>query len=332
MKNFFSAIALLFLVGSVSAKKVKFAVDMTSYTISPNGIHVMGDFQVLAGYAADWDAAATLLTQEGSSNIYSIIVNIPAFQKYEFKFVDGNQSYEAEFVPDEARVGYNFNDNRWLYVDSLSNDTTFIGAVKFSANSPDGKTLIRYKVDMSNTGAVSANGVHLGTNYQPGGFNPATIRLYSFGSGIYEVINYVTLNSYSYIFYNGNSLGSAETVPGNCSVFGNRGVTLTKDSVLPIVCFSSCLACPVGVKENSFTEQVFNMFPNPAGDLLTINTKGASAVSVVVFDYSGKQVIHVKELSSTSNVLNVSNLTKGIYFVRVFNNNGKSQTQKLIKE
>ncbi|MCE3225848.1 MAG: C-terminal target protein [Bacteroidetes bacterium] len=328
MKNFLTTIALFFLIGSLSAKKVKFAVDMTTFTISPNGIHVMGDFQVIAGFSADWDAGATTLTQEGSSNIYSIVVDLPAFQKYEFKFVDGDQSYEAEFVPDEARVGYGFNDNRWLYVDSLTNDTTFLGAVKFSGNSPAGKTLIRYKVDMSNAGTVSSNGVHVTTSYQP---DPAKIRLYSFGSGVYEIINYVTTGNYSFKYYNGNTSGNAETVPGGCATSGMRTTGLPKDSILPVVCFEGCSACVVGVKENSLAEQIFRMSPNPAANLVTLHLKSGSVTSVVVFDNTGKQVIILRELPA-SGIIDVSGLGKGIYFVRAFGNNNISQTQKLIKE
>ena len=95
------------------AKKVKFAVDMDTNTVSPNGIHVTGDFQALAGFpGGDWTSNETVCTQEGTSTIYSVIVDIPAFAKYEYKFVNGDQFYEVEFVPVESRVGYDFDDNR----------------------------------------------------------------------------------------------------------------------------------------------------------------------------------------------------------------------------
>jgi hypothetical protein len=330
MKKLFTLFAIVLFTGSLSAKKVKFAVDMATFTISPNGIHVMGDFQAVAGYTADWSPGATLLTQEGTSTIYSIIVDIPAFQKYEFKFVDGDQSYEAEFVPDEARVGYSFNDNRWIYVDSLANDTTFMGAVQFSGNSPAGKALIRYKVDMTNAGPISANGVHVGTSYQTSPFDPTKIRLYSFENNVYEIINYVNTGNYSFKYYNGNTLASSENVPSSCSSSGNRTTALPKDSVLPTVCFSGCAACVVGVKENNSVESLFRMYPNPAGDLITISS--SNGVVAQIFDNNGKLLRTEKELASKSGMLDVSALEKGIYFVRVFNTNGKSQTQKLIKE
>ena len=109
------------------AKKVKFAVDLTGQPISPNGVHITGDFQEIAGFpGGDWTSDGTPLTQEGTSSIYSIIIDLPAFRKYEYKFVNGDKFYEAEFIPIASRVGYDFNDNRWIYVDSTSADTSFM--------------------------------------------------------------------------------------------------------------------------------------------------------------------------------------------------------------
>jgi len=335
MKKILSALLLVFVVSSLSAKKVKFAVDMGTYTINPNGIHVIGDFQVIAGFGTlDWDPATTPLTQEGTSSIYSIVVDIPAFQKYEFKFVNGIFTYEAEFVPEEARVGYNFNDNRWLYVDSLANDTTYSGAVVFSANAPASKYLIRYKVDLTNEGTVSSNGVHVATSYQAGGFDPSKIRLYSFGSGVYEIINYVDTNSsnstYTYKFYNGNNAATTETVPGSCAVAGDRSVTVPKDTVLPLVCFSGCSACiPSSVKENALNNEIFTLFPNPANNMITINNTETGRYHMQLFDNTGKLIMH-KKITTRVSEIDTDHLGNGVYFVRLYDSNGLSQMKKLI--
>ena len=129
MKKIISTALLLSIFAmNVSAKKVKFAVDMTGQIINTTGIHISGDFQTIAGFpGGDWASNTTPLTQEGTTDIYSIVVDIPAFAKYEYKFLNGDQFYEAEFVPVESRVGYNFDDNRWIYVDSLADDTSFVG-------------------------------------------------------------------------------------------------------------------------------------------------------------------------------------------------------------
>ncbi|MBL7921760.1 MAG: T9SS type A sorting domain-containing protein [Bacteroidia bacterium] len=331
MKKLLSLLIILCISSGVFAKKVKFAVNMGTNTISPNGIHVIGDFQVIAGFGtSDWDPGTTSLTQEGSSTIYSIIVNIPAFNKYEYKFVNGNQTYEAEFVPEEARVGYNFNDNRWLYVDSLANDTTFVGAIMFGGNAPFGKSLIRYKVDMSGVLPVSANGTHVGASYQ--NFNPATVFMYSFGNDVYEIINYVTNGTYQFKFYNGNTIGNSETVPGSCATSGNRSIIVTKDTVMPEICFSSCAVCAlgVGVKENSSSALSLKMYPNPAKNVVTLNSKIKGIYAIVVFDAKGKQVMLVKNVETETTQLNIQDLNAGIYFVRLVGKNNQTTIQKLV--
>jgi hypothetical protein len=89
-------------------------------------------------------------------------------------------------------------------------------------------SLVRYKVDMNNSLPVSPNGVHVGTSMDA--FSPTKVRLYSFGDSIYEIINYFPNNTYAYKYFNGNVSTTTETITGTCSVFGNRGLTLTKDT------------------------------------------------------------------------------------------------------
>jgi len=90
MKKTFLILALILSFSIVNAKKVKFSVDMTGQTISSYGVHVSGDFQTLAGYSGgDWASNTTLMAQEADTNIYSIVVDIPAFKKYEYKFLNG---------------------------------------------------------------------------------------------------------------------------------------------------------------------------------------------------------------------------------------------------
>jgi hypothetical protein len=327
MKTKITLFCILFslLSGGVFAKKVKFAVDMGTYTINPTGIHVLGDFQVAAGYSLNFDPGSTQMTQVGASTIYTVIVTIPAFQKYEFKFVNGDQGYEVEFVPEQCRVGYNFNDNRWIYVDSLQNDTTYLGAVKFGENAPQGKTFMRYMVDMQNAGAISPNGVHFGSTFQ--GMNPLTHRMYSFISGVYEGYGYMTTGVQQFRFYNGNTVGTAETVPNNCATGGNRTFSLTQDTIMSTVCFSSCNACiPTGIKQLTSENKMLVLYPNPATGVVNLmNIKGTE--KIVVVDISGK-VCDMKELKdsqSDSFQMDISNLKKGVY--NVYLQNGKQYYQ-----
>lgn len=332
MKKFLLGLSFVFAVTSLSAKKVKIAVDMTGQIISAFGVHVVGDFQEAAGYPLNWDPAATTLTQEGSTDIYSIIVNIPAFTKYEYLFVNGDQTYEAEFVPDESRVGYNFIDNRWMYVDSLANDTSFVGAILFGGNAPAGFSLVRFKVDMNNALPVSPNGVHVGDNMN--GFSSTKVPLYSFGNNVYEIISYYQNNSYAFKFFNGNTAVTTETISGVCDVFGNRGLTVTEDTVMAAVCFSSCSECSAtSVKELNTTASAFKVFPNPAKDMLTISSaKNEVIETVTLYNVAGQIAKYICDINESNFTLQNLNICSGLYTVRVTDKNQQSQYLKIIIE
>ena len=88
MKKYFLLLTAIFICTFSFARKVKFSVDMDTVTINTTGVHVMGDFQMILGCTVDFDAACTPLTQEASTTIYSTVVDIPAFAKYEYIFVN----------------------------------------------------------------------------------------------------------------------------------------------------------------------------------------------------------------------------------------------------
>lgn len=329
MKNLSLTACLLMLFNFAFAKKVKFAVDMAGNTINTNGIHVSGDFQVAAGYTADWDAAATPLANEVGTDIYSIVVDIPAFHKYEYKFVNGDQFYEVEFVPVESRVGYDFNDNRWLYLDSLSDDTTFVGAIRFAQNAPDGKNMIRFKVNMKNQSAISSNGVHVAGNHQS--WNLASTRLYSFVDSVYEIIEFVDSGTYQYKFYNGNTTANAESVPSSCATNGNRSITINSDIVLEPVCFASCKVCfPTSIE--AMASNMINIYPNPSKGLINISlNQTVKDVQVNLIDLTGRTLLSKRFNNVNSATLDATGLASNIYYIRIidFNNPKNSQVQQI---
>lgn len=335
MKKVLAVIIAFVLVTQVQAKKVKFEVDLGSQTASPNGVHLSGDFQSMLGVGPNWDPGSLPMTQIGSSSIYQVVVNLPAFKKYEYRFVNGDQTYEVEFVPEASRVGWvfgNYSDNRWIYIDSLSADTQAIGAIVFGGNAPVGKYLLRYKIDMSDANGSSVIGVHVGANYQTPAFDPTKIRLYSFEGFVHEVINYVSTstNTVDYIYYNGNTLANSETVPTGCQVGGKRRLNLLGDTVLPQICFSSCGAClTVGKAEVFQTKEMIGIYPNPASGLVNLLTNSSEDLYVGIFDFGGKKVAEF-QLASPSKPLDVSNFEKGFYLVKIQNAAGYTQTKKLI--
>ncbi len=317
-------------INHVQAKKVKFAVNMNGQVINANGIHVSGDFQTAAGFAGgDWQANTTLMTKETDTNIYCVIVDIPAFSKYEYKFVNGDQFYEVEFVPVESRVGYNFNDNRWFYVDSIANDTTFAGAILFSGNAPAGHKLVRYLVDMQSVASVLKSGVHIAGNFQ--NWNPALVRLYSFGDSIYEIISYVDTGNYEFKYYNGNSLATSENVPSSCAVNSNRAIYVTKDTVLNAVCFSKCFTCTNTGFETEMSMINYQIFPNPSTGFFSINFNDLITYHhVTLMDVTGKEIGDYDIYNDHSFSIQKTALSSGVYFINVMSGNGLRSSHKLI--
>ena len=328
MKQLTLTLALLATL-PIFAKKVKFAVDMTGITINTTGVHVAGDFQAVAGFEnGDWQANTTPLTQEvGDTNIYSIVVDIPAFAKYEYKFLNGDQFYDVEFVPVESRVGYNFSDNRWLYVDSLANDTTFVGAIRFGQNAPAGLKLIRFMVDLQSESGVSPDGVHLATSFS--GNDAMQNYLWSFEGTVSEGILYADSNAtYSYRFYNGSAEATAENVPSACATDGYRTIALVDHIVLPLVCFSACDSCTTtGI--SSIEKETVLVAPNPAQNTLKVSGIGAYASARLV-DISGRQLLQWNSLTSPSIEVSKDQVGSGIFFLQLSNEKGNSSTQKII--
>jgi len=72
-----------------------------------------------------------------------------------------------------------------------------------------------------------------------------------------------------------------------------------------------------------------NVYPNPAKDIIIINTTNKANVDVMITDALGKEVY--RKANFTSNSVNVSNLNNGVYFVRVHNKDlNLTEIRKLI--
>ncbi len=306
---------------------------MSGYVKDPTGIHVAGDFQVLAGFPLDWDSGATLMIQDAAdTNIYSVVVDIPAFRAYEFRYFNGDQGYNAEFVPVVSRVLFNFDDNRWIYLDSLANDTTFVGVIPYEGTAPAGKRLLRHRVDMQ-LETVNSTGAHVAGDYQSWTANAT--QLYSFDGMVYEYIAYVDTNTvnYSYRYLNGNTVGDLENITGTCADgLGNRTVSVTHDTMLDVVCYSWCMDCvSVGIGTLGITNDELGIYPNPTTDYSILQFTNAALHSVNIMDAAGRTVRTYKNVSSSLKI-EKGNLSPGIYSVNIMDTKNNFTTSKLIIE
>ncbi|CAN5207842.1 hypothetical protein BH09BAC5_BH09BAC5_16330 [soil metagenome] len=324
-------------IGNLQAKKVKFTVDMRNQIVDTAGVHITGDFQDEAGYiGGDWITNTALMLQEiADTNIYSVVVDIPAFRHYEFKYVNGDQGYQQEFVPLESRVNYNFLDNRWIYIDSLSNDTQSLAPVRFGENAPNTKNLIRLYVDMQNE-TINSNGVHVTGAFQS--WNPATTQMFSFDGMVYEYIFYVDSGNVAtereFKFLNGNAIGDYELLAGWCAnQNGFRSVIAPRDTMMPVVCYTFCAACStVGIAE-SIIENPTKVMPNPSNGVFKLEFGNSDARLIQVYDIFGKNILTQVSENENSLKLNLTEKAAGLFSVVIYNvSDGSLEIIKVVTE
>jgi hypothetical protein len=71
-------------------------------------------------------------------------------------------------------------------------------------------------------------------------------------------------------------------------------------------------------------------YPNPASDVLNIQNID-NAKNIEIFDITGKVVLQQKVSKTLSTELNISQLRKGTYFLRVISSDNQSRVQRFIK-
>ena len=229
--------------------EVTFRVDMSNEIISPNGVHIAGGFQ-------GWNPGATLMTSSGN-NIFTYTTILPSGTYQEYKFINGTTWEESENVPDPCGV----NNNRWLTVPVSD---TILPAFCFGECDPCGPPPVQvdvtFSVDLTNE-VISPDGVHLAGSFQ--GWNPASLEMINISEDVYEVV--VTFIAGTYIefkYINGNTFDGAETVPEECGVddgYGGFSRYLTvpdENTILPLVCFSSCDPCVPPMPTHDITFKV----------------------------------------------------------------------------
>lgn len=251
MKKLYLALIIsLFSLTHIWAQhNVTFQVDMNNQTVSTNGVHVAGNFQIAAGYASDWAPNLTQLTDANNDGIYNITVNIPAGY-YEYKYINGNAWGQDESVPGACAT----NNNRAFTVASDTTLTAFcFGTCQNLCNPPLDTLNLTFSVDMRdefmNNG--SNGSVHVAGNFQANaGFGndwtPNTTPLTDNNNdSIFETTVQVTkpvgqAYNFEYKYINGNAWGQDEGIPAACAINNNRGASITTDTVLPAFCFATC--------------------------------------------------------------------------------------------
>jgi len=277
------ALVALATTGIAQNFNVTMQVDMSNQMVGPNGVSVAGNFQVAAGFPADWTPGAVVLTDANSDDIYDITVSLPA-GTYEFKYLNGNAWGSEEGVPGACAV----NSNREMVISSDSTLEAICFGMCTACPTNVDTVMVTLMVDMNNetpadsvtlAGDIQGAAVGMGWSaWTPG----QTVMDDSDNDGVYEISFMVPEGTYQYKYVNGTAWGSEESIPSACAVSNNREIVVAGPGpiVVPVHCFASCDTCmpvlpPVNVtfqvdmsaviiSSNGLT--VAGNFQNPAWD------------------------------------------------------------------
>lgn len=79
--------------------------------------------------------------------------------------------------------------------------------------------------------------------------------------------------------------------------------------------------------------QAFQLFPNPTSSILNIKWNSTETIaSILIYDNLGRTVKEIEATENFNHQINVSELNTGLYVIQVNTINGKTFTQKIVKE
>jgi hypothetical protein len=294
---------------------VTFRVNMQNQTVSPDGVHVAGTFN-------NWNYAQTLMTPV-SGTIYEASMIMDEGTYMEFRYVNGLSSQQAEIVPSACAL----NGNRYFTVPAHD---TVMTAYCFGECVVCGGvthyTHVIFQVDMHTQPSVSPDGVHLAGTFQ--GWNTGATPMTVSGNKIFSYTDsLLTGTSVQYKYVNGNTAAGYETVPLACSSNGDRTfIVPANDTILRLVCFSSCDTCGPAIGTEEHAGSVISLsqnFPNPCSGITYIDyhVNGNGLLNLSVYSSLGKQVAVLFDGNcnpgSYKIQFNAHELPAGIYYCRM---------------
>jgi len=89
--------------------------------------------------------------------------------------------------------------------------------------------------------------------------------------------------------------------------------------------------CDLSIHD-SMLENTVSIYPNPVNDKLFISLlNDLKNFKVSIFNMDGKEIISIQEGDFKNRSIDVQNLTSGIYFIQIKDNQGQTYTQKFVK-
>lgn len=274
--------------GPCGSYNVRLRVDLSGQAnISPEGVHVAGDFQ-------GWDPGATPLSNLFGGGVWERLISIDSTSftpgSIIFKFINGNDWLgEIEQVEGDCSDG---QLNRVLLLDDENIVLSGGGQPQLPPcfNACSGcvdPVEVTFEVDMASESQISLNGVHVVGSFQ--GWNPSSTLLSDEnGDGVWQATVAILPGNYEFKFINGNDWAgegnvSVEAVSGSCAVSSsnnNRSLTVGETPLIYSVCYNSCQACEGCLDENACNYDSGALIPDPA----SCNYPGCMDVTALNFD------------------------------------------------
>lgn len=297
---------------------VTFTVDMSNETVSGDGVQV-----VIKG---PWIWAA--LTDNGDGT-WETTLPLNVNSTYPYTFVNGAQDYwdGEESVPEECNFGTPSAPERQV---NVAESDTVLAVVAFGSCPAEETVSVTFRVDM-NDETVTGGEVQVVIK------DPWIWTAMSDADedGIWEAQVDLPINTtYPYSFVNGakDYWGGEETIVGDCKDGENnqRLVEIGEvDTILTAFVFGGCAErSETGLKQNIANS--FKLYPNPANEVLVVESLNYEVGVVSIIDVSGRLVINHNSIGEKYIKINTRDLGVGLYTVVVSTSKGQFATKLLV--
>lgn len=281
-----------------------------------------------------WYNAASNGTLVGTGNNYTTPTLTSSTTYYAVNTVTNAPVYGGPANNTVFGGGSNFNGStaRYLIFDVLQPCT--LKTVVVVANSA-GNRVIELR-DASGTVIQSSTiNVAAGTQTLTLNFNLTPGSNYQLGTGgtLVDLYRNNTGSGYPYNIGGMVNITSADAGSSYYYYYYNWQVQKADCQSAPVAVTASVSLCPTGIVENN-TSHALLVYPNPASEYVTLNVDKTSLNNVdkiEMFDMIGKSVRQISMHSETEQI-NLSDLSKGVYMIRVQFKSGEKSVVKFVKE
>jgi hypothetical protein len=301
---------------------VTFQVDMNAYTGTFTTPEVNGTFN-------NWCGNCAPMSDPNNDGIWTITIPLQTGATVEYKFSHDNWAGQETNNPAESCTNGNAQfTNRVLVVPSAA---TTLGVVCWGSCQPCAATPttanVTFRVDMNEfTGTFTTPEINGTFNSWCGNCAPMTDAN---NDDIWEItINMPLGDTIEYKFSHDNWGGQETNDPtapctnGNTQ-FTNRVLIISGDTIMPAVCWGSCLPCGLSSNVAEIAPNSVRMFPNPAKGTVTFESDEAG--SIQLYDLTGRLVLQTK-LEAVSQTVSLEGLKAGLYVAQW---QGQKSTQSL---